>query len=132
MNVGTAFYGYEFDGVQSLWNYCNCGPNTTSVNYGTYIKQRINKMGWTARFDDEARAPYLLLEGTTGQPGFITYDDPESTRRKVEAVLGKYRLGGVFMWDLSADYDGHSQDLLEAMYQTFTRYQKASPPGSPQ
>jgi GH18 family chitinase len=26
-------------------------------------------------------------------------------------------LGGTFMWSLDADYDGHSQDLLEAMYQ---------------
>jgi GH18 family chitinase len=24
--------------------------------------------------------------------------------------------GGIFMWELSADYDGGSQDLLDAMY----------------
>jgi hypothetical protein len=26
-------------------------------------------------------------------------------------------MGGTFMWSLDADYDGHSQDLLDAMYQ---------------
>ena len=25
-------------------------------------------------------------------------------------------LGGTFMWALDQDYDGHSQDLLDAMY----------------
>jgi len=25
-------------------------------------------------------------------------------------------LGGTFMWSLDADYDGHSQDLMDAMY----------------
>ena len=49
-------------------------------------------------------------------PGFLTYDDPESTARKTRYVLKKRGFGGVFMWELSADYDGHSQDLLNAMY----------------
>jgi len=26
-------------------------------------------------------------------------------------------LGGTWMWSIDADYDGHSQDLLTAMYQ---------------
>jgi hypothetical protein len=37
-----------------------------------------------------------------GTPGYITYDDSFSTY---------YRI-----WSLDADYDGHSQDLLDAMY----------------
>lgn len=120
LNIGTAFYGYEFDGVGKVWGSCGCGRNTTSRNYGTYIKPRIGKLGWTARIDKRSKAPYLLHQGT---PGFITYDDAASTTRKVDYVLGTRELGGVFMWDLSADYDGQSQDLLDAMYRAFLRHQ---------
>jgi len=30
-------------------------------------------------------------------------------------------LGGIFMWELSQDYDGKNQDLLDSMYRTFKR-----------
>jgi chitinase len=123
LNIGTAFYGYEFDGAQNLWNFCtNCSTTTFSQNYGTYIKQRINKMGWNAYRDSIAKAPYLLNAGTGGPNGFITYDDATSTGAKVNYVLGKRGFGGVFMWSLDADFDGKNQDLLNAMYQAFRRY----------
>jgi chitinase len=51
-----------------------------------------------------------------GSDGYITYDDPVSTYLRV----------WYFDWDrglrrhvhvvLDADYDGHSRDLLDAMY----------------
>jgi GH18 family chitinase len=28
----------------------------------------------------------------------------------------QWNLGGTFMWSLDADYDGQTQDLLDAMY----------------
>ncbi len=121
LNIGTAFYGYEFDGESSLWEYCpkyNCS-NTTSWNYGTYIKQRINRMGWKAHYDPIARAPYLLQEDPNATPGFLTYDNEASTARKARYVLGSRQFGGIFMWDVSADYDGKTQDLLDAMYEVF-------------
>ena len=63
-----------------------------------------------------------LWLGTLGAPiGFITYDDPPSTARKVKYVIGDRDLGGIFMWDISGDYDGHSQDLLDAMYDEFVK-----------
>jgi GH18 family chitinase len=52
-----------------------------------------------------------------GGMGFITYDDPTSTYVRVSYSDYNLGLGGTFMWSLDADYDGHSQDLLEAMYQ---------------
>ena len=122
LNMGTAFYGYEFDSVSALWAYCpkyNCS-NTGSWNYGTYIKQRVNHMGWKRHYGPIARAPYLLQEGPDAALGYITYDDPASTARKARYVLGSRRFGGVFMWDLSADYDGQGQDLLDAMYGVFS------------
>jgi chitinase len=115
LNMGTAFYGYQFKKAGALWASCGCGAGTFSVNYGTYIKQRINLKGWQSHYDAIAEEPYLLK--ASGADGFITYDDAESTTRKVKYVLGTRGMGGVFMWDLSADYDGTSQDLLDAMWQ---------------
>jgi chitinase len=119
LNFGTAFYGYDFEGAKSLWDVCNCGKTTTSVNYGTGIKQRINRLGWKSHFDNVAQAPYLLYEGSGQGPGFVTYDDAGSTSAKTTLVLGARKMGGMFMWDLSADFDGSTQDLLDAMYRAF-------------
>lgn len=119
LNIGTAFYGYDFEGAKSLWDVCNCGPTATYVNYGTYIKPRINQMGWKSFFDDVAQAPYLLYQGTQQGPAFITYDDAASTQAKTAFALGPRDMGGMFMWELSADYDGATQDLLDAMYRAF-------------
>lgn len=142
LNIGTAFYGYEFDTAKALWASCGngCGTQTYSWNYGTYIKQRVNAMGWKRHYDPIGEAPYLLrasespiFESVESEQalgigssltGFITYDDPASTARKVKYVIGDRDLGGVFMWDLSADYDGRSQDLLNAMYAEFVQVNK--------
>jgi chitinase len=112
MNIGTPFYGYEWDGVDTLWTLCSTCASA-SQNYGTYIKQRINQQGWTYNFDTAAQSPYLT---NTTVPGLITYDGVPSTSHKVHYAMKTRGFGGVFMWELSADYDGTSQDLLNAMY----------------
>lgn len=118
INLGTAFYGYEFS-VGQLHGPCNCDKSTASRDYGTYIKPRIGKEGWVQSVDPVAMAPYLVRGNAT--PGFITYDDADSTARKVVYALDVRDLGGVFMWELSEDYDGKKQDLLDSMYKTFKR-----------
>jgi chitinase len=112
LNIGTPFYGYEFDGVDRLWVPCATCVNS-SQNYAPYIKSRIDQQGWYTNFDPVAKALYLT---NSSIPGFLTYDDPVSTAHKTRYVLKKRGSGGVFMWELSADYDGHGQDLLDAMY----------------
>lgn len=118
INLGTAFYGYEFP-VGSLHGPCNCDKSTASRDYGTYIKPRVGKEGWAQSGDPIAMAPYLV--GGNAVPSFITYDDADSTARKVLYALNVRNLGGVFMWELSEDYDGKRQDLLDSMYKTFKR-----------
>jgi chitinase len=115
LNMGTAFYGYRFDNVSSLWQTCvpNC-TGATTVGYGPDIKPLINQQGWTAQFDSVSMSPYLLQPAGNG---FITYDDPASTQRKSQYVFVTRGLGGIFAWELSAGYDGTSQDLLDAMYE---------------
>jgi len=51
-----------------------------------------------------------------GKKGFITYDDATSTYLRVWYADWQWNLGGTFMWSLDADYDGQTQDLLDAMY----------------
>ena len=121
LNIGTAFYGYAFTGYGSLWESCHglCGNKSVSyVSYGTQVKPLIGAQGWTPYRDQTAGgAPYLLHSSPNG---FITYDDATSTTDKVAYVIGQEGFGGMFMWELSLDYDGQSQDLLTAMY---TEYQ---------
>jgi len=121
INLGTAFYGYEFPAAP-LYGPCNCEKSTEGRDYGTYIKPRIGKDGWVESFDPIAMSPYLVRTAPT--PGFITYDDPGSTARKVAYALDVRDLGGVFMWELSQDYDGQKQDLLDSMYKSFLQIER--------
>ena len=115
MNIGTPFYGYFYENVSSLFGPCRDRGNTVqSENYGTFIKQRINAKGWRTSYDLHSLVPYMLR--TNGKPGYITYDDPLSTFYRVWYSVWRRGTGGSFMWSLDADYDGTSQDLLDAMY----------------
>jgi chitinase len=115
LNMGTPFYGYFYVNAPKLFGNCtNCQYTVLGENYGTFIKQRINKNGWKRQFDQAALVPYLLR--ADGRPGFITYDDATSTFSRVFYSVWQRGLGGSFMWSLDADYDGHSQDLLDAMF----------------
>jgi len=118
INLGTAFYGYEFP-AGPLNAACNCEKTTASREYGAYIKSHVGADGWVQSVDPVSMAPYLVHSGTAA--GFITYDDADSTRRKVVYALEVRDLGGVFMWELSGDYDGKKQDLLDSMYKAFKR-----------
>jgi chitinase len=87
LNMGTPFYGYFYKTVGVLFGTCpgadpeqniDCPDHTVrSVNYGTFIKQRVNNQGWVKYYDLGALVPYLLR--ADGKPGFITYDDSLST-----------------------------------------------------
>ncbi|HEY6337233.1 MAG TPA: glycoside hydrolase family 18 protein [Candidatus Sulfotelmatobacter sp.] len=115
INMGTPFYGYDYRNVSQLWGSCtDCNSSVVSENYGTFIKQRVNQDGWVRYYDSIAGVPYLLR--ANGKPGFITYDDPSSTYLRVWYTDWERGLGGTFLWSLDADYDGMSQDLLDAMY----------------
>lgn len=116
INIGTPFYGYLYPDINQLFGACPTGScsSTTSVNYGPDVKQLINQQGWTRHYDPVAMVPYLLRND--GSPGFITYDDADSTYVRVWYSDWTRGAGGTFMWALDADYDGHSQDLLDAMY----------------
>ena len=123
LNQGTPFYGYEYTNVKKLFGLCpnaattddgDCDDAVLTLAYGADIKQLINKKGWEVHRDPVAMVPYLLKKD--GSPGFITYDDAQSTYLRVLYSDWVQGLGGTFLWSLDEDYDGHSQDLLDAMY----------------
>jgi chitinase len=118
INLGTAFYGYAFD-VYGLWSFCAnddlCGNQGAPTVTYTQVEQLLKTGEWSENWDDLADAPYLL-DPSAPMFGFITYDNPTSTSEKVSYALNKRHLGGVFMWELSQDYDGIGQPLLNAMH----------------
>ncbi len=123
LNMGTPFYGYVYRKVSQLFGSCpnightpdqQCDSLVDAQVYGSFIKQRINQRGWQTYYDPVSWVPYMLR--ADGTPGFITYDDSFSTFSRVTYADWTRGLGGTFMWSLDADYDGKSQDLLDAMY----------------
>ncbi|HEX4485543.1 MAG TPA: glycoside hydrolase family 18 protein [Terriglobales bacterium] len=122
LNMGTPFYGYDYTNVTGLFGICPnasstddgfCDDTVQAYNYGPYIKKLINRKGWVRHYDETSLVPYLVRKD--GSPGIITYDDEFSTYARVYYADWIRGLGGSFMWALDADYDGHSQDLLDAM-----------------
>ena len=123
LNMGTPFYGYHYGNIKRLFGLCpnashtsdgECDNAVQAVGYGTTLKANINKNGWYTQYDPVALVPYMLK--VDGSDGYITYDDAFSTYLRVWFSDWRLGLGGTFMWSLDADYDGHSQDLLDAMY----------------
>ncbi|HXJ89038.1 MAG TPA: glycoside hydrolase family 18 protein [Candidatus Binatia bacterium] len=123
LNMGTPFYGYHYHNIHEEFGLCPnsawtpdeaCDNTVQSGNYGTDFKPLINQRGWQTFYDPVAMVPYMLR--ANGGNGYITYDDAFSTYFRVFYADWQRGLGGTFMWSLDADYDGHSQDLMDAMY----------------
>jgi chitinase len=124
LNMGTPFYGYHYTNIHHEFALCPnaattqdqaCDYAVTTKNYGPDIKPMINKGGWKRYYDPVAYVPYMVK--VDGTEGYLTYDDAFSTYFRTWYADWDRGLGGMFMWSLDADYDGHSQDLLDAMYQ---------------
>jgi len=123
LNMGTPFYGYIYINIKHLFELCpnsqwtedgECDNAVYTGGYGLNFKHNINRNGWRTHYDPIALVPYMLrVDGTNG---YITYDDQYSTYMRVWYSDWVRHLGGTFMWALDQDYDGQSQDLLDAMY----------------
>jgi len=123
LNMGTPFYGYKYLNIKKEFGLCpnsawtpdgDCDNAVQSGNYGPNYKPLINNGVWHTVYDPIALVPYMLKDD--GSDGYITYDDAQSTYYRVWYSDWVRGLGGTFMWSLDADYDGHSQDLMTAMY----------------
>ncbi len=101
--MGIAFYGRNL----LLKATANKGIGDTILSsansYGkgyTFLKDSLlNKKGFVAYQDEDAKAPYLFNPQTKA---FISYDDEWSVDHKCQYVL-KHQLGGVMFWEYSSD-----------------------------
>jgi GH18 family chitinase len=130
--MGMPFYG-------RAWNGVNPGPNGdglgqsgseateptlggTEFPYNTLFSSGAlvysngvfsGAGGYTRFWNAQAQVPYLY---SAAKKQFITYDDPQSVRAKVNFV-NQQSLGGVMFWELSEDTTATGASLLDAMYE---------------
>jgi len=111
--IGAAFYGKAWKGVQPQ----NNGLYQAHKGFkGFFSFEQITEMveNNTAQrhWDAIAQAPFIYRATDSV---FISYDDPESLRLKVNYAK-KHQLGGVMFWQLRSDTK--SYDLTDALYQS--------------
>lgn len=124
LNLGLAFYGRGWTEVTSAANngLWQSGKAATATGYGLgtwegacfdywdLAENYVGKNGYTRYFDDTAKVPYLY-NGSS----FISYDDAESIRAKLEFADAK-GLGGAMFWEFSGDKKMELQKVLADYY----------------
>ncbi len=101
IGIALNFYGSVWNEVNLLDKWASWPTQDMSI-YDTQPYSMLNadydlsKYEW----DKEARVPYLNL---TDPPGYISFDNEESIIEKMEYAKSN-RLGGVMVWDISADF----------------------------
>jgi chitinase len=111
--LGAAFYGRGFEGVkadhQGLHQPYERYEGDHS--YRELVEKFIGRRGFVRHWDEGAKAPFLWNRETST---FITYEDPESLRAKVQYVRDE-RLGGMMFWELGQDRDGELLDVIATL-----------------
>jgi GH18 family chitinase len=111
INMGIPFYGHEFTSVENLFDSCIGGCPATPRAYKDIIPLIGN--GWTYNWDAASLVPYLTYDSGLG---IISYDNASSISEKVDYALKTRNAGGVFTWEITQDYTGGNQPLMDAMY----------------
>jgi chitinase len=115
--VGIPFFARAYGGVPNI----NAGllqrskgpPSDWRDSDGDWrrlARTRLSSPRYTRHWEPAARVPWLY-DAKAGT--WITYDDPEAVRAKMNYVR-EHRLGGVIIWELGAD-DGR---LMQAVGQS--------------
>jgi chitinase len=104
--VGMAYYGRGWGGVKKANQglYQRHGPTapkgTWEAGVWDYKDLKTNYIGKSKRhWHEEAKVPWLFDERAAVM---ISYDDPKSLRLKA-GYVASHHLGGVMIWELSAD-----------------------------
>jgi hypothetical protein len=114
VNMGMPFYGVKFSTQTNIFQACGGGScSATEVDY--YNIAPLVGTTWTRTYDAVAESPYLIKNSGTG---FMTYEDSQSVTLKTNYALTTRNVGGVFMWEITADYMSGSgtQPLMDALY----------------
>ncbi len=108
--LGMPFYGKQFNSADI---YKQHNGNVQDLEYKEVVN-KINSGDWEYFWDSKAGVPYLLNNERTK---FITFDDTNSVKEKVEYALEK-NVAGVMIWALGQDVINNSQPLLETIART--------------
>lgn len=110
INLGIPFYGRIWEGVKSperngLFQEAETiGSGIDYVNFA----EKINNEGFIRYWDETAKAPFLWNKE---KKTFISYEDEESIRLKIEFLKEK-GLAGVMFWEYCADYQHRLQNAV--------------------
>ena len=112
INLGLAFFGHKFLNSTGLMGPCDGGKcKAEGLNY-FIIHELLKDKSWVEKWDDDSKNPYL--QAASGQ-GVIYYDNERSLRAKVKWAY-QQKLGGVFVWDISADFVDGENKLMPGVY----------------
>jgi chitinase len=96
--VGIPLYGRGFAVAEPYAS--TKGAARTRLPGGNYANlHRLIEQGWTRRWDDETKTPWLIAPD---RKAVIGYDDAESVALKTEWAM-KQGFRGVFFWQVAAD-----------------------------
>ena len=124
--MGVPFYGRAWGGVPSTngglfqsgssvppgtWDDWSSGA--TGINDYFEIEAMLQSGNYTRYWDDQAKVPWLYSPTEHGGH-FISYDDEESIQHKVDFVQ-QHELGGVMIWEITADRNGGLLDVLQGI-----------------
>jgi chitinase len=123
--VGIPLYGRGFAVAEPYASTKNARPPRARVPGGSYSNiERLRKEGWTRKWDDETKNPWLIAPDRSM---VIGYDDAESVAIKTEWVMKK-GFRGVFFWQIGGDLlpDG-TNPLQEAAHTKWAESARANP-----
>jgi chitinase len=116
--LGVPFYGKSWTQVPDQ-NHGLFQPGREAPN--TYLPfsalTSLQNSGYTRYWDSNASAPYLYNHDTQS---FISYDDPESLKKKCEYVID-HKLAGVMFWEYTGDSANTLLDSINVGLQRDTR-----------
>lgn len=104
INIGIAFYGDLYEGVDSLRSPINNSASTwfRPGNYNSIVTA-INEGKIQEKWDEGAQASYAVWKNEDGSPGGVTtYDSPRAAAAKARYVI-QAGLSGLIAWDMTGD-----------------------------
>lgn len=109
LNVGVAFYGREFEGVEPAHDgvHQRYARQIESVPWSK-LRAMDGRDGYVRHWDADAQAPYLW---NAQARRFVTYDDPRSLAAKA-AFVRERGLGGMMYWEHRHDAGDQLLDAL--------------------
>lgn len=124
--IGSAFYGREWNQTDNVNNgLYRAGKGVGSISYRK-IASLTTDAGYRRYWDKSAMAPYLYNTKTNT---FISYDDRESVKRKVNYVY-IHGLGGMMYWEHFSDNNGElARSIISEMAIRKEEYAHIKMPG---